>query len=231
MTIIYSDQGVLTGQRAVVGYRGQMCEVRLIGRAVANKLIRENHYSRRTYNNSLHHFGVFVDGRLCGALQWGQAMNPASGGGIVKGATIDQWRELNRMWISDDAPRNTESSAIAASVKVLRHIAPQVAFLQSFADERCGGLGVVYQAASFGFFGSHIATFWRLDGEWFHNIAATTGRAAGGARAAELRRRIDEAERFDLRQFRYLRFLKPWARRACLLTEEPYPKPEPVEPA
>jgi adenine modification enzyme len=176
MTIIYSDQGVLTGQRAVVGYRGQMCEVRLIGRAVANKLIRENHYSRRTYNNSLHHFGVFVDGRLCGALQWGQAMNPASGGGIVKGAKIDQ-------------------------------------------------------AASFGFFGSHIATFWRLDGEWFHNIAATAPKSTSGVRGMVLQGRIDEAERFDLRQFRYLRFLKPWARRACLLTEEPYPKPEPVEPA
>ena len=53
------------------------------------------------------------------------------------------------MWLSDDAPRNSESRAISYAVKYIRKACPSVVWIQSFADERCGGLGVVYQAANF----------------------------------------------------------------------------------
>ena len=220
----YTAQMSMFGRRAVVGYVGKMCAVRVVGRDVANRVIIDNHYSGRIYTGSILHLGVYVGGRFVGVLQWGRAMNPASGASIVEGATIDQWLELNRMWIDDSAPRNTESSAIAASVKLIRRLYPQVAFLQSFADERCGGLGVVYQAASFGFYGEHVATFWELDGEWFHNTLATAKNGKQGKRGDYLQANIGRAIQHNLRQFRYLRFLKPWARRNCRLSMKPYPK-------
>jgi hypothetical protein len=152
-------------------------------------------------------------------------MNPASGSSIVPGLTGDRWLELNRMWLHDDAPRNSESRALSYSVKVLRRLVPGLAMLQSFADERCGGLGVVYQAASFGYYGEHTSTFWELDGEVYHNIAMTvTNDIAGRKGAQHLQANRGRATRMDLRQFRYLRFLSTAAERACTLTRQPYPK-------
>lgn len=205
--------------------------MRLIARDVANDIIRRNHYSRTVFPNSLEHMGVFIGPDMVGVLQWGQAMNPASGSSIVPGLTVDRWRELNRMWVDDVAPRNTESRAISYSIKLLRRRIPGLAMLQSFADERCGGLGVVYQACSFGFYGEHTSTFWELDGEVFHNIAMTVKdpERAGRVRAAKLQANKDRAIRMDLRQFRYLRFLSTDAAKACTLTRQPYPKREPTE--
>lgn len=57
--------------------------------------------------------------------------------------------ELNRMWLSGAAPRNSESRAISYSIKYIRQACPSVAWIQSFADERCKSLGVVYQAVNF----------------------------------------------------------------------------------
>ena len=61
------------------------------------------------------------------------------------------------MWLSDDAPRNSESRAISYALKYIRRACPSVAWVQSYADERCQGLGVVYQACSFLYLGFHKA--------------------------------------------------------------------------
>ena len=219
-------QPSLFGKAEAIGFGDKDFSVRLIARDTANDVIRRNHYSRTVFPNSLEHLGVFIGADMVGVLQWGQAMNPASGASIVPGLTADRWRELNRMWIDDVAPRNTESRAISYSVKLLRRRVPALAMLQSFADERCGGLGVVYQACSFGYYGEHTSTFWELDGEVYHNIAMTVNdpARAGRIRAAHLQANRERAVRMDLRQFRYLRFLSAPAERVCTLTRQPYPK-------
>lgn len=227
------SQPSLFGHPEPVGFGDKDFSVRMINRDDANSIIRRNHYSRTVFPNSLEHLGVFIGSDMVGVLQWGQAMNPASGASIVPGLTADRWRELNRMWVDDVAPRNTESRAISYSIKLLRRRVPGLAMLQSFADERCGGLGVVYQACSFGYYGEHTSTFWELDGDVYHNIAMTVkdpGRA-GRIRAAHLQANRERAVRMDLRQFRYLRFLSAPAERSCTLTRQPYPKRSTQEPA
>lgn len=232
MTGFLVAQQSMFGQPEPIGFGDADFSVRLIDRDTANGVIRQNHYSRTVFPNSLEHLGVFIGPDMVGVLQWGQAMNPASGASIVPGLTVDRWRELNRMWIDDVAPRNTESRAISYSVKLIKRRSPQVVMLQSFADERCGGLGVVYQACSFGFYGEHTSTFWELDGEVYHNIAMTVKDPIreGRKRAGHLQANRERAVRMDLRQFRYLRFLAPWAERTCLLQRQPYPKRDTVTP-
>ena len=66
----------------------------------------------------------------------------------MEGTVQDQYMELNRMWLSDDAPRNSESRAISCSLKYIRRACPSVAWVQTYADERCQGLGVVYRHAA-----------------------------------------------------------------------------------
>lgn len=216
----------LLGKAEAIGFGGGDFYVEKIERAKANDIIRRNHYSGKIYNLSTEHHGVFIDRQLLGVLQWGAGMNPSSGGGIVEGAKNGEWLELNRMWLDDRAPRNSESKAISYSVKLLRHNRPEVKWLQSFADERCGALGVVYQASSFLYCGFHESIFWELDGIWYHNIAMTVRNdVERRGSALYLQENADRANRHVLRQFRYIRPLCKWARRNLLLPVLPYPKP------
>lgn len=218
------DQMALLGAAPVVGFGTSSFQVREIPRDRANAIIRRHHYSHKIVNNAYVHLGVFIDGECYGVLQLGYAMNPASAGSVVEGTGNDEYLELNRMWLDDFAPRNSESRAISYAIRYIRRAWPKVRWIQSFADERCGLNGTVYQACNFNYAGGHVSTFWELDGEMFHNIAATTKGEKGGARSRWLRDNLHRATKHELRQFRYLFFLKPRFRRGLKLTLQPYPK-------
>jgi hypothetical protein len=192
--------------------------------ATARSVIEAFHYSGRVVNNSYLHLGIYIDGAFSGVLSFGYMLNPARAGRIVEGTTQGQYLELNRMWLEDAAPRNSESRAISYAIKYIRRACPGVAWIQSFADERCGGLGVVYQAANFLYLGCHKTTFYSLDGEMYHEMLLTA-HAKGGQRGVFLRANINRAGKMTLRQFRYIYFLKrDWMKRLNLPVL-PYPKP------
>lgn len=224
------DQLALLGAAPVCGFGTAAFQVREIHRDRANAIIRRHHYSHKVVNNAYVHLGVFIDGELYGVLQFGYAMNPASAGGVVEGTPNDGYLELNRMWLDDFAPRNSESRAISYAIRYIRRAWPKVRWIQSFADERCGLNGTVYQACNFAYAGDHVSTFWELDGEMFHNIAATTTGDKGGPRSRWLRDNIHRATRHDLRQFRYLFFMAPRFRKGLRLSLHPYPKPNAIGP-
>lgn len=223
MTFIYSGQGELFGERRAVGFGDDSFCIKEIDRGLANALIQRNHYSRKFYNASYIHFGVFIDGGLVGVLQFGYAMNPASQASVVANTKIDEYLELNRMWLDDCAPRNSESRALSAAIKTIRASYPKIKWIQSFADERCRLGGVVYQACNFRYYGEHTATFWELDGEIYHNSLMTRSPNLSKA-AAVLQGGKDRAIPNDLRQFRYIYFMKPRFAKKCLLKECEYPK-------
>lgn len=213
------------GRRRIVGFGDAEFQVREIPRSEAVGIILRHHYSHRIVNNSYVHLGVFHHGCLLGALQYGYAMNPSSGKNVVSATGNRDYLELNRMWLSDSIPRNGESMAISFSLKFIKAVYPAVQWVQSFADERCGRWGVVYQACSFLYCGQHHTTFYELDGDWYHKILATSvGRQ--GDRSKHLRANLHRATRHVFRQFRYVFFLRPAARKRLLLPVLPYPKPE-----
>lgn len=222
---LFDQAADLRGRREAIGFGEAGFYVALIDRALANATIIANHYSRRVYSASTLHLGVFVGGRFEGVLQYGYAMNPASAGSVVTGTLMSEYLELNRMWLADAAPRNSESRALAYSIRLIRRIRPTVKWIQSFADERCGLFGTVYQAAGFTFHGERLGRFWELDGEFYHDSLMTNGKSIG-PRAAHLRANRDRATLRKLRQFRYLRFLKPRFAKACRYPALPFPKPD-----
>lgn len=171
--LIYDTQLSLFGKPEIIGYSNGNLAVREIERERANAIIIKNHYSHKVYNASYIHLGVFIDSNLVGVLQYGSAMNPASGNSVVEGTQIENFLELNRMWIDDSAGNTSESQAISCSIRYIKHRYPKVKWIQSFADERCGCYGIVYQACSFAYYGEHINIFWELDGEYYHNINMT----------------------------------------------------------
>ena len=156
---IKSNQLSLLGEAEIIGFGSEYFHVKEIDRNLANSVIIKNHYSKKVYNATYIHLGLFVDNSLKGVLQYGYAMNPASASSVVTGTELDQYLELNRMWISDDAGQYPESRAISASIKYIKRKFPRVKWIQSFADERCGGFGIVYQACSFCYYGEHTSVF------------------------------------------------------------------------
>ena len=224
-SFVYSLQDSLWGEPEIIGFGNDAFAVKEMERGKANAIVRANHYSRTTYNNSLIHLGVYAP-ELKGVLQFGQAMNPQSQAGVVTETLPDEYLELNRMWLDDALPRNSESRAISYALTYIRRKYPKIAWVQSFADERCGRHGVVYQACNFIYCGEHTSTFWELDGEMYHNSAMTRdphGEGAGN-RPKVLQENKARAVPHKLRQFRYITFLKRAFRKRLVLTEKSYPK-------
>lgn len=197
--------------------------VALIDRDSANKIIIENHYSGKFYAASKLHLGIFKDGLLLGVLQYGCAMNPASFATVVSNTKENEYYELNRMWLCDSLGKNSESRAISYSIKFIKRHNPEIAWIQSFADERCNLLGVVYQAANFDYCGEHEAIFWKLDGVWYHNSIMTRNPDLM-PKAKYLQENKERAEKHIFRQFRYIFFIKKKYRNWLNHEIKKYPK-------
>ena len=223
---ILSEQMSLYGEQDIVGFGNEDFYIKEIKREVSNKIIVKNHYSKKTYNATYIHLGLYVEEKLLGVLQYGYAMNPASMSSVVEGTSIDEYLELNRMWLSDKITSlYPESRAISFSVKYLKRKFPKIKWIQSFADERCGGFGIVYQACSFNYYGEHLSKFWEFEGETFHNSIMTSEKAGPrGFKILNNPLNKDKVIKHELRQFRYIKFINQKWKKKCLLKEMPYPK-------
>ena len=222
---IFSEQIPMFGHKEIIGYGTDDFYVKEINRNLANKTIIKNHYSKKIYNGTYINLGVYINHIFLGVLQYGYAMNPASASSVVKCTQMNQYLELNRMWLDDIALKNSESKAISYSIKYIKGKIKTIKWIQSFADERCGGLGIVYQACSFRYYGEHTSSFWELNGETFHNSIKTSEKA--GKRGYNLLndpKNKDKIKHYQLRQFRYIKFLdKSWIKK-CTKKEQPYLK-------
>lgn len=115
----------------------------------ANELVRRVHYSGKVVQNSQLHIGVYYNGKLEGAMQYGPSLDKRKIQGLVKDTGWHEFIELNRMAFSDVLPRNSESRALAIGMKLLRKYAPQVKWVVTFADGTQCGDGTIYRAAGF----------------------------------------------------------------------------------
>ena len=222
---ILSDQISLYGEADCIGFGNAEFYVKEIPKQISKKLIIENHYSKKVCNDATTHIhlGVFYKNELCGCLQFGYAMNPQSMASVVKDTKIDEYKELNRMWIKDNIIQYAESRAMSYCIKYIKRKFPKVKWIQTFADERCGGLGIVYQACSFDFYGEHSSIFWEFENEIYHNSLITNNNRN---KKSELEKRgfNEKATKFELRQFRYIKFLNQKWKKKCLLEQKPYIK-------
>jgi hypothetical protein len=120
-----------------------------IERKAADECVRRWHYSGKTVNNSQLHLGVFLDGRLLGAMQFGPSLDKRKIQGLVTDTPWNGFLELNRMAFSDELPRNSESRCLAIAMRLMRKHAPHVQWIVSFADGAQCGDGTIYRASGF----------------------------------------------------------------------------------
>jgi len=123
--------------------------IKQIDSKTANDFVRCIHYSGKVCNNSQLHLGVFLDGKLEGAMQFGPSLDKRKIQGLVSGTQWHEFLELNRMAFSDNLPRNSESRALGIAFRLIKKYAPQVKWIISFADGTQCGDGTIYRAAGF----------------------------------------------------------------------------------
>ena len=222
---IYKNQESLWGESECVGFGTDEFYVKEIDKKLSKDIIIKNHYSKKVCNDATTHIhlGVFYKEKLKGVLQYGYAMNPQSMCSVVAGTKLNEYKELNRMWIDDNCKKYAESQAISYSIKYIKKKYKSVKWIQTFADERCGGLGIVYQACSFDYYGEHTSTFWEFEGEIYHNSIITDSRRN---KKNELLSKgfKKKAKKLILRQFRYIKFIDKREKKNCLLKQKPYLK-------
>lgn len=202
--------------------------VRIVDRRLVEAMIVGNHYSGTRVANARLFLGIFFEERFLGAMIYGPVKNPGTQGSIVEGTEADEYLELNRLWISDELPHNTESKVLAMSFRLIRRALPRVRWIQSFADGRVG-VGTIYQATNFLYCGRHKTTFYLLDGEWFHEqhmSVRSEAHVRPGTRAWRLQANRNRAVAHTFWQYRYVLPIqdRKGVMRRLKKTIQPYPK-------
>lgn len=191
----------------------------------AAALVRRVHYSGKVVQNSQLHLGVFLDGRLEGAMQFGPSLDKRKIQGLVRDTGWNGFIELNRMAFSDRLPRNSESRALGVAFRMIRKHYPHIEWVVSFSDATQCGDGVIYRASGFVLTGlRHNSTLIKLaDGTIGANVTYSKGAhilKTGGAK------RPEGATTLPGFQMRYIYFTNPAARERLTVPILPFSKIE-----
>lgn len=212
-------------------------ELRPIGAKTAREFVRRVHYSGKTDPRSQLHIGVFWNGRLEGAMQFGPSIDKRKSVGLVTGTGWNEFFELHRLAFTDRLPRNSESRAISIAMRLLRKHAPHIKWVLSYADATQCGDGTIYRASGFDLIGiRRNQSMYRMpDGEVIckivlepgfspnagqNSVKARYGKTGSEPSTAFLRR--IGAEPIPGFQLKYIFFLDPEARAGLTVPVLPF---------
>lgn len=187
---------------------------------VANAIVKKVHYSGKVVPNSQLHFGVFLNGKLEGALQFGPSMDKKKTMKLVGNTGFNEFIELNRMAFSDELPKFSESRAIGFCIRVIRKKYPQIKWVISFSDATQCGDGTIYRASGFYLTGIKDNTGQRIDdatGEVFSQITFSAHRPNEKDYFKTLRK-------LDGKQLRYVYFIDKSYRERLTVPVLPFSK-------
>ena len=184
----------------------------------ARKLVRRIHYSGKIVQNSNLHFGVFLNGKLEGVMQFGSSMRKDLIKELVAGTGWNGFLELNRMAFSEALPRNSESRALGVAFRSIRKHYPHIEWVVSFADGTQCGDGTIYRASGFVLTGIKINKQLRIN--------PATGSAMQSMAAYHIGKAKDFCKWKTIPgfQLRYIYFLTPAARERLTVPILPFSK-------
>lgn len=168
----------------------------IIPAPTANAFIKKHHYSGKVVNNSILHFGAFMDGKLHGVMSFGPSTDKSKIQPLVAGTGWNEFMELNRMAFDDYLPRNSESYCISKAMKLIKKNAPQIKWVVSFADGCSCGDGTIYRASNFVLTGikENKSLYLLPSGEKIHQMTIQTSPTAPRPELVRDHRRLPEYE-------------------------------------
>ena len=126
----------------------------IIPNAEGNKIVKKYHYLHRARTGGQQlTYGILFDGKLVGVLVYTSPTFRKKKGLIpplINGEVI----ELARVWLSDEAPKHSETCSLGKSLRRirddwLRKYGQFIKAVISFSDLEFGHKGVIYKAANF----------------------------------------------------------------------------------
>lgn len=133
-----------------------------------DEMIKKHHYSHKTTKNRFKSFTVNCDK---GYLQLGYGIRPNMKHTISDLITKDNYCEFDRMWLSDDLPKFSETKTIGLLLYYIRRIYTNILFIITYADGSVGNTGVIYKASNALSIGSIPVDFYILpSGERIHPV-------------------------------------------------------------
>ena len=125
-------------------------DVRRVPVKEIRRAIVTGHYSGVMPDATQDAFGAYQDEKLIAAVAYGPGGNSKTLSAIIEGIDNTSGRELIRLWVHPDAPKNTASYTVSRSLKLLP---TEVELVVSFADSGQNHAGYVYQALNFYYLG------------------------------------------------------------------------------
>lgn len=157
----------------IIGYECKEKEIMLLecDKAQADAIIVPHHFSHKVTKNSCLNLLVLYKGKIRGAMQIGYGIRPHIK--TEKGEVLDyhQVREFDRMWLSDDMPKYSETICLSLLHKYIRATYKEIKYLISYADTSIGNKGIIYKAANYEHIDTIKADFYVLpSGERVHPV-------------------------------------------------------------
>ncbi len=131
--------------------------------AAVSTFVKEHHYSHGHHRAPKPCIAAYEGGRLIGVLMFCTPASEAVRAKVFGPEFKDRVIELHRLVMLDEAPKNSESALIGASLKLLMKTHPEKRAVISFADPTEGHRGVIYQATNFVYTGKSAPATFYLD--------------------------------------------------------------------
>ena len=196
-------QPVLDDAGELIGYEAPEKGIKILvcDKKEAEPIIIEHHYSHKVTRNCFLSFLVYYKGEVNGALQIGYGIKPRQKGKY----NPDEVREFDRMWLSDDMPKFSETITLSLLHHFLRKKHPEIKDLISYADNSSdvGNKGTIYQAANYKLIDKVKSDFYILEsGERVHPI--TMWHRHGTRKWEFLKKQYPNIKKSDGYQMKYL---------------------------
>ena len=137
------EQGILG--KIPIGIRNENLMLMEANNNIVDKLVKQYHYSHKSTKNR---FKSFLINKDQGFIQLGYGIRPKMKHTISQLITGDNFCEFDRMWLSDELPKNSESQVIGLLLSYIKQVYPNIKFIITYADGSVGNKGIIYQATN-----------------------------------------------------------------------------------
>jgi hypothetical protein len=203
--------------------------IELIDKNVAKKIIIENHYSHK-WTSCRYAIGLFDKQILIGVAIYGFPVGRQTVKSITANLQNNEVLELTRLWLVDEAPKNSESYFLGKTFDWLRKNT-NIKVLISYSDPMQDHLGIIYQATNWLYQGNNTMLIkgylHKINGEIMH--PRTVVALYGTTKVDELKKIDSTYERIEMKKkHRYLYILNKKDRKLIISELKhkviPYPK-------
>lgn len=158
-----------------IGVRCREYQLIIQSNALVDALVRTHHYSHKATKNRMLSMVVLYDGydmTSMGFIQLGYGIRPHMKHTISPHITTTNYAEFDRMWLSDELPKFSETTVIGMLLWFIKRWNPKIDYVITYADGSVGNRGTIYKASNAFPIGKVPVDFYKLaNGERVHPVS------------------------------------------------------------